>query len=198
VPDMTATGMLNFGWPCYEGPVPEGGFQPLGTPRCAALYNTPSKVTQAYYQYRHGTAVVPNENCNASSDQSPNASITALGFYNGTAYPDSYKGALFFADYARGCIWAMKTGPAGTPDPSRIELVLDQAGTPVDLQLGPDGNLYYVDIWTGLVNKLVYAGQPGRTTQAGGVPGAMRPAAILSRRRQTVSARLRSARIARW
>lgn len=198
VPDMTATRMLNFGWPCYEGPVPEGGFQPLGTPRCTALYTAPSKVTQAYYQYKHGTAVVPGENCNASSDQSPNSSITALGFYNGTAYPDSYKGALFFADYARGCIWAMKTGPAGTPDPSRIELVLDQAGTPVDIQLGPDGNLYYVDIWTGLVNKLIYAGQPKRTSQSAGLPMVMPQAAILSRRRQMASTRLRSMPIARW
>ena len=62
--------MLNFGWPCYEGPVPEGGFQPLNTPRCTALYSTPAAMTQAYYQYRHGVAVVPGENCNASSDQS--------------------------------------------------------------------------------------------------------------------------------
>ncbi|MFN8513933.1 MAG: PQQ-dependent sugar dehydrogenase [Chloroflexia bacterium] len=100
-----------------RGPVPEGGFQPLGTPRCAALYNTPSKVTQAYYQYKHGTAVVPNENCNASSDRSPNSSITALGFYNGTAYPDSYKGALFFTDYARGCILGDEDRPGRATRP---------------------------------------------------------------------------------
>jgi glucose/arabinose dehydrogenase len=193
VPDMTATGVLNFGWPCYEGPVPEGGFLPLGTPRCTALYSMPAKISQAYFQYKHGTDVVPDENCNASSDQSPNSSITALGFYNGTAYPATYKGALFFADYARGCIWAMKLGPAGKPDPSRIELVLDRAGTPVDLQVGPDGNLYYVDVWTGVVNRLVYAGQPGRTTQAGGVSVAMPQAAILAERRRTASGRSRYA-----
>jgi glucose/arabinose dehydrogenase len=187
VPDLSATRSLNFGWPCYEGPVPEGGFQPLGTPRCAALYTTPGAMTPAYYQYRHGTAVVPHENCNASSEHSPNAAITALGFYDGGTYPAAYKGALFFADYARGCIWAMKLGPAGQPDPSRIELVLDKAGTPVDLQLGPDGNLYYVDIWTGLVNRLTHTGEPARTTQATTLPAALPPSAILARRRRTIS-----------
>jgi glucose/arabinose dehydrogenase len=183
VPDLTAPTRPNFGWPCYEGPVPEGGFQPLNTPRCTALYNTPGAMTQAYYQYRHGTAVVPGENCNATSEHSPNASITALGFYNGTAYPDTYQGALFFADYARGCIWAMKLGPAGQPDPARIELVLDKAGTPVDLQVGPDGNLYYVDIWTGVVNRLAHIGTPARPSQAAGIPTAHPPAALLARRR---------------
>lgn len=189
IPDLTAQSALNYGWPCYEGPIPEAGFQPLGTPRCTALYSTPGMLTQAYYQYRHGVAVVPKENCNASSDQSPNSSITALGFYNGTTYPSAYNGALFFADYARGCIWAMKLGPAGQPDPSRIELVLDRAGTPVDLQIGPDGNLYYVDIWTGAINRLVYASNPDGKGQAEGLPAAHLPAAILAGRRRGANGR---------
>jgi glucose/arabinose dehydrogenase len=184
VSDVTAGRALNFGWPCYEGPVPEAGFQPLAAPRCTTLSSTPGMLAQAYYQYRHGTAVVAGENCNASSDQSPNASITALGFYNGTAYPSQYQGALFFADYARGCIWAMKPGPAGHPDPSRIELVLDRAGTPVDLQVGPDGNLYFVDIWTGEIKRLEYTGEPGRKGQAGGTQVAALPAASSAGRRR--------------
>ena len=189
LPNLAAAGALNFGWPCYEGPVPEAGFQAQRTPRCEALYAAPSAVTQAYYQYRHGVAVVPGENCNTSSDQSPNSSITALGFYNGTGYPAEYQGALFFADYARGCIWAMKLGPAGQPDPSRIELVLDRAGTPVDLQIGPDGNLYYVDIWIGTVNRLVYQGEPGRKGESGDVWRLALPAAILEGRKRQSTGR---------
>ena len=51
--------------------------------------------------------------------------------------------------------------------------------------LGPDGNLYYVDIWTGVINRLVYQGPPSRKGE-GGNPAklAQAPAILEARKRQ--------------
>ena len=51
-----------------------------------------------------------------------------MAFYQGGPFPDSYDGALFFADYSRDCIWAMQKGTNGLPDPAdpakRVTLIV--------------------------------------------------------------------------
>ena len=85
------------------------------------------------------------------------SAISGLAFYPKVPYPAQYDGALFFADAVRGCIWAMLP-PAGfgTPSPQHIKTFVAPAGAPVDLQMGPDGNLYYVDYYGGEVRKITY------------------------------------------
>ena len=46
------------------------------------------------------------------------ASISAVSFYSGTAFPAKYRGALFFGDYARDCIWVM---PADARQPQLLQ-----------------------------------------------------------------------------
>ena len=46
----------------------------------------------------------------------------------GGTYPDAYNGALFFADYSRNCIWAMRAGADGLPDPA--DRVTIRSGAP--------------------------------------------------------------------
>jgi len=86
-------------------------------------------------------------------------------------YPASYRGALFFADYARRCIWFMEPGAGGVPDPARVQFFGatvasgDYAG-PVDLEFGPSGDLFYVDLVpgtsTGTVRRIGYLGPIAR------------------------------------
>jgi glucose/arabinose dehydrogenase len=73
------------------------------------------------------------------------SSISGLAFYTTGPFPDSYDGALFFADYSRGCIWVMFRGQNGLPDPATLQ-TFDSGIGPVDLQVGPDGALYYADL----------------------------------------------------
>ena len=83
--------------------------------------------------------------------------ITGLSFafYTGGPYPAEYNGALFFADYSRNCIWAMERG--GTACRARrTSRGSSAAPRPVDLQVGPDGNLYYVDIGGGTMRRVQY------------------------------------------
>ena len=153
----------NFGWPCYEGAAVQAGYQATGLDQCSSLYSTPGSVTAPYYSYKHGACVVGYAGCHAGG-----ASITGMAFYEGGSYPSQYNGALFFADHTRNEIWAMLPGSNGLPDPSTVESFVGvdatggAAGNPVDLKIGPGGDLFYVDMEDGTVHRITYtaANQP--------------------------------------
>ena len=56
----------------------------------------------------------------------------------------------------RNCIWAMLQGSNGLPDPSNRRTFEAAALNPVDLQVGPDGNLYYVDFDGGTIRQITW------------------------------------------
>jgi hypothetical protein len=126
------------------------------------LYATPGSVAPPWYAYHHGQCVVSYAGCRTGS-----SSITALAFYQGGSYPAAYNGALFFGDHSRNEIWAMLPGTNGLPDPGRIQSFVGidgagGAGHPVDLKVGPGGDLFYVDMEGGSVHRITYsvANQP--------------------------------------
>ena len=45
----------------------------------------------------------------------------------------------------------------GVPDPAKIEVVVREAGNPVDLQAGPNGDIFYVDHEGGQIHRLTFA-----------------------------------------
>jgi glucose/arabinose dehydrogenase len=136
---------LNFGWPCYEGTESRGL---TNIPICAGLYNDSSTWTPPYFQYRHNTAVVAGQSCGLNSG----ASVTGVAFAPaGGGFPARYAGALFFADYSQRCIYAMPLGAGFEPEPAQREVFLsgDHNTDPVDLEFGPNGDLFYVDLAAG-------------------------------------------------
>jgi len=153
-----STTASNFGWPCYEGSSPQGGYQGAGLSLCSSLYSTPGSVISPYYTYNHGACVVNYSGCHTGG-----SSITGVAFYQGGSYPTQYNGALFFADHTRNEIWAMLPGTNGLPDPSRLQSFVGvdatggAAGHPVDLKIGPGGDLFYVDMDDGTVHRITYA-----------------------------------------
>jgi hypothetical protein len=48
----------------------------------------------------------------------------------------------------------MRAGPNGRPDPHRVSVFATGVGNPVDLEFGPGGALYYVDVYTGAVMRI--------------------------------------------
>ena len=120
---------------------------------CENLYNEPmaTAAKAPYFAYRHSQPVFPGDTCPTGSGV-----VCAVGFYEGGAYPDSYDGALFFADYNRSCIWAMPRSQNGLPDPNLAQVFVDFAGFPVDIETGPAGDLFYVDIGLGRVRRIQY------------------------------------------
>jgi glucose/arabinose dehydrogenase len=157
IPNPTA-GVANFGWPCYEGNGPQSGYDTPNLNLCEGLYAAPpGTVTPPYYTYSHSGLVVPGETC-----PSGGSSTAGVAFYpaTGGSFPADYRGALFFADYTRDCIWVMKTGGGTLPDPANRATFAAQANNPVDLEVHPTtGELWYADFQgAGAVRKIRFAG----------------------------------------
>jgi uncharacterized repeat protein (TIGR01451 family) len=141
----------NFGWPCYEGNDPQPSYSGSGFTICSNLYAA-GNATPPFYTYEHTNQVVAGETCPPGS-----SSITGLAFYGGGGYPASYNGALFFADYSRRCVWAMLPNASGQPDPAQRLTFVAGAATPVDLEIGPGGDLFYVDLGSGTIRRVQYS-----------------------------------------
>jgi glucose/arabinose dehydrogenase len=154
----TAAPVTNFGWPCYEGnnigSAIQSGYQGANLNICNNLYNTAGSVTAPYYAYQHGVQVVSGETCPTGNG----SVISGLTFYNGGSYPTSYNGALFFGDHSRNCIWVMSASANGLPDKTKIANFVTGAANPVDLEIGPGGDLFYVDYDGGTIRRIQYVG----------------------------------------
>jgi uncharacterized repeat protein (TIGR01451 family) len=167
----------NFGWPCYEGVGHQPGYDSANLNICENLYaqgtgfDVPPHYAPPYYTYNHSAKVVPGESCPPNPDGTGASSSTAgVAFYTGGPFPDSYDGALFFADYSRDCIWVMFPGTNGLPNPNNKATFVAPAANPVDLQVGPDGALYYPDFDGGTIRRIAYAANQPPIASATGSP----------------------------
>jgi glucose/arabinose dehydrogenase len=127
----------NFGWPCYEGNSTGNNVQlgyaysPDTSARCATLYAAGADaVTAPLYAYDHNAG---------------GAAVQTGEVYSGTAYPAAYQGVLFFQDYNRNWIKTLTMGPGGPVVQDFIDNAAPNGG-PVDMESGPDTNLYYLTL----------------------------------------------------
>ena len=142
--------------PTSAGPVTKGSgrkssYDNLNLNICENLYAQTGAVTPPYYTYNHSAKIVPGETCSTGS-----SSISGIAFYTGSAYPSAYQNALFFADYSRQCIWTMlpgrERGSGSFEDPD----LRRGRDSPVQLTIGPGGDLFYVDIIGGKIHRIQY------------------------------------------
>ena len=140
VDDVRGTVAQNFAWPCREGYQNMPGFDQTDLALCESLYANPSLYTGPYFAYGHTSSIVNGDGCPTFT-----GAITGIAFYGTGSYPAAYQGALFFADYTRDCIWWAPRGANGQPDMSARQLFARPAPDPVDLEIGPGGDLFYVD-----------------------------------------------------
>jgi glucose/arabinose dehydrogenase len=146
--------VVNFGWPCYEGSGRQAGYDSPNLSICENLYSEDingNPVTAPALAYSHSARVVPGETCPTGS-----SSIAGVDFYGTGPFPDPYDEALFFADYSRDCIWVIRNGPAGTPDPTTVATFATGPINPTFVQVGPDGALYYTNFDAGQVRRIAY------------------------------------------
>jgi glucose/arabinose dehydrogenase len=136
---------LNSGWPCYEGRSENPGYESAGLGLCEGLYAEPDAAASPFFLYRRSGTVVPGDPCSAEAG----SALSGLVVYPGGPYPATYDGALFFADSVRGCIYAMLPDEDGHPDPLNVTPFLSDGGIypGIDLEVGPDGRLYYVRLF---------------------------------------------------
>ena len=166
IPDPLARPVNNFGWPCYEGSGRQPAWDAAGLSLCESLYAS-GGVTAPFLAYSH-PGKVAGESCPTGS-----SSITGLSFqfYGGGPYPPDYDGAMFFGDRARRCIWAVLRRSSALPDKTRIQTFVANASNPVDLQIGPGGDLFYADFDGGTIKRIRYtAGNQPPTAVARATP----------------------------
>ncbi|MFN0204978.1 MAG: PQQ-dependent sugar dehydrogenase [Planctomycetota bacterium] len=138
------TKAANYGWPNQEG-------KDCFIANCAAI-------ALPKFTYQHNDPLYYYNQFQAS--------ITLGPVYRATAFPAGYQGNLFFGDYANRFIRRLIFDGAGQIVASPVFLASPNAGTIVDLKVGPDGALYYVTIgvaFTGsgdvaAVRKIYYSG----------------------------------------
>jgi glucose/arabinose dehydrogenase len=126
----------NFGWPCYEGNDPHPGNQNAFAP-CQSL--AASAVTKPLHTY----------------ERSQGTTVIGGTIYNATSFPAQYRGNLFFADYSTNFIRRLTFDASGNltgavPFATGVQ-------SPVALELGPDGALYYVSFTTGQIRRIRYS-----------------------------------------
>ncbi len=151
IPSPTDSTVENFGWPCYDGSNHNKSFEALGANICTNLYTQTGAATAPYFAYNHTQKVVAGETCPTGS-----SAISGFAFAPAPHYPAPWGGALLFADYARNCIWAMPEGTNGLPDKANVKTFAAQAATPVDLEVGPGGDIFYVDFGGGTIHRIRY------------------------------------------
>jgi glucose/arabinose dehydrogenase len=143
---LTPSTPYNSGWPCYEGDHRNPDFDNLHLDLCEGLYAHPGAASTPFFSYDHGDPVAPDDPCPSGFG----SAITGSVIYPGGTFPAEYDGALFFADAVRGCIYTMLSGGVGEgPDPDAVHPFLTDGGqyTGADIEVGPDGNLYYLSLF---------------------------------------------------
>ncbi len=187
VPDPTDP-VRNFGWPCYEGGldangVPYARVRPRSDDQdldiCENLYAEVTATSAPYWGYDHELPVVPGEDCltDPGTGEPLGNQIAGINFYPASgSFPAAYRGALFFADRLRDCMYAMLPGPDGLPKRGRVIAFAQRAERAMDIEIAPGGDLLYVDQVAAAVRRITWAGNssnqaPTASAQADAVAG---------------------------
>jgi glucose/arabinose dehydrogenase len=133
----------NLGWPCYEGGAQQAGYQ--SKPTCQTLY-------------AQGASAVRMPLLTWNHDGSGSASLGGT-FYTGNTFPAEYQGKYFYSDYVRGVIRYLAVDANDNLVGSPTDFA-DTGANPVDIQVGPDGNLYYAAMWVDELRRIIYGGGP--------------------------------------
>jgi glucose/arabinose dehydrogenase len=74
-------------------------------------------------------------------------------FYEATQFPEEYRGGYFFGDFLGNYVKILN------PDNAALDF-LNNTTSPVDIDVGPDGSLYYLSYLEGAVHKVTYGSEP--------------------------------------
>ena len=154
----TQTTVPNFGWPCYEGPGKTGPYDSLDISLCETLYangtsslgGVSSPLVAPTYSWRriNNAGALP---CGAAAAGGGGAAVGGA-FVTNNQWPAGLQGSYVFGDYARQCIAVMPM-VNGQPDTANVKSVVSGV-FPVDIQNGPGGDVYWIDIVNNALNRI--------------------------------------------
>ncbi len=121
----------NYGWSCYEGPNGGSGFK------------------RPVFAYRHGFSKTTGQAITGGAFYDPAPGATS-------PFPPEYFGDYFFTDIATG--WIRQLDPATSEDP--VTFKAGSGEQPVELKVGPEGDLYFLSRSAGSVESISYTTPP--------------------------------------
>jgi putative membrane-bound dehydrogenase-like protein len=90
----------------------------------------------------------------------PHSTPTGLTFYDGKAYPPEFLDNAFIALWNKGDVIRIRLLPNGQGGYTSVDSVFGSGFLyPIDIVVGPDGNLYIADFGTSVVYRVTYAAQ---------------------------------------
>ncbi len=150
----------NFGWPCYEGPSQLADYAARAL--CQTLYAQGAAAVTA-------PVITWDTAAGAASVGGPAA--VATGF------PSPWNQGVFYGDYAQGWIKLAATDASGAFTGATTEFATS-VDSPVELEAGPNGGLFYVSIAAGELRRIAVGAAPPPVMPPGTSPvSALTPAA---------------------
>ena len=129
----------NFGWPFYEGASGTSAVLTAyaNTPEGQAFFQNPPTVTPSLFALNH---------------QADGINAIVMGdVYNGTVYGSQYEGDVFFNDLGQGIVRHASLDSAGNI--TDVNVFTTGANVVVMITEGPDGHLYYVNLFSNLIGR---------------------------------------------
>ncbi len=138
----------NFGWGAYEGGTTTGvstgtptslrqpEYDAANIPAIEAFYASGQAVTAPIFARNHSEGA---------------RAIVVGDFYDGNTFPSLYNGALFVADANEGTVDALTLD--GNNQVTAVRRFATGQGGIVQLITGSDGNLYYVNVFSGVIGR---------------------------------------------
>jgi hypothetical protein len=81
--------------------------------------------------------------------------VTGGTFYKGGTWPSEFRGAYIFGDWQGSWMRYLTPDSDKTHTATTKDFAFQAAG-PVELDFGPDGNLYYVALNAGQIRRISY------------------------------------------
>ncbi len=144
----------NFGWPCYEGTAISQAISRGGLNICTTLYAGPAgTVTPPYFQYKHGDQVVPGDGCPNRERLGDQRDLVLRG----RQLPGRVQRRALLRRPLAQLHLGDDAGRERAARPANVKTFVAGAGFPVDLELGPNGDLFYVDFDEGTIHRITYS-----------------------------------------
>lgn len=140
----------NFGWPFYEGGAGNGSQGGNATNLETGGYKD---LAEAQSFYANGGDALATPPLWSRSHAAGGVAVVLGDFYTGTEYPSRYQDTLFFTDYGDPTIRALDLDSSGGFQSELV--VMGSVGTVVEMSMGLDGLMYYVDL-SGKIGRINY------------------------------------------
>ncbi|MGZ6869819.1 MAG: PQQ-dependent sugar dehydrogenase [Frankiaceae bacterium] len=156
--DVVQAGYVG-GWPCWEGTHQTEGYRTFT--ECVHYYQ--SHQLDNADGTRKETIPVPSmplyEFPHFYNGAQHSAAVVGGVFYSGDKYPAAYRGSYLFGDYPPSSpsrIFTMATNGSTIQRPPETNGFASAVGGPVSFKIGPGGDVYFADITTSNIYRIVH------------------------------------------